>query len=516
MEMTPKKELTAEKLLVQRLEAQEYRRRLAQGLGRPIVTYEKDGYRYVQVGNTFLYSPSALWRTFHDFLFDYIRQLLTGEWGNRELQNVDSKSHPLILWYRKVCEFQQSAASNRVNGVYTAHQTGAVRAYLGLAYDLYLCGHNAVIQEKLLERLRHKDQFEGAAYEAFVIGCFVKAGYSVQFENEADNSRSHCEFTATHLVTGRRFSVEAKAIRSTSSRAGSSALPPRFGDRLASALKKQADHERIVFLDLSRSENFENGIPPNWVGQVEKDINIAESWTFDSGPAPPAYLFITNSGFLHALDSTVWSELRIVTGFKINDFPVGRKPSRILDFVRAREKHIEIVWLHEALEAHRSIPSTFDGTTPEEAFSNELLNRPRIGDQIGITDQNGELVIGRLLDAQVDMRTNEVFAQLQTSDGKNLFGTFPLTPAEAIAFKREPDTFFDIVKPANKELQTPLDCFDFLWDVYQHASRENLLEFMKDWPEVARSAEMSQLKLAEFYCEGMATQMWEDSQKRKR
>jgi hypothetical protein len=41
---------TPAKLLINRMEAQEYRRRLAQGLGRPIVSYEKDGKRYVQVG----------------------------------------------------------------------------------------------------------------------------------------------------------------------------------------------------------------------------------------------------------------------------------------------------------------------------------------------------------------------------------------------------------------------------------------------------------------------------------
>jgi hypothetical protein len=503
--------LTPAKLQVKRMEAQEYRRRLAQGLGRPIMSYERDGKRYVRVGDTSLDSQS--WQTFHDFLFDYIRQLFTPEWANAELKKPDSDAHPLILWYRKLCEFQRTAARNSVNGVYTAHPIGAVRAYLGLAYDLYLCAHNAKIQDKLLRRLRNKDQFESAVYEAFVIGCFIKAGYSVEFEDEDDSSRSHCEFTARHLVTGRKFSVEAKAIKSTSNRAGSSVQPPRFGDRLAGALKKEAEHERIIFIDLSRAENFSNNAPPDWVSQVEKDIRAAESWIFDGNPAPSAYLFITNSGFLHALDSTTWSELRFITGFKIDDFPIGRKPSRILDFVRAREKHIEIVWLHEALEAHNSIPSTFDGRTPEEVFSGELLNRPRIGDNIGVADKSGNLVIYRLLDAQVDTRTNEVFAQLQTADGQYLVGTFPLTEAEVSAYKREPNTFFDVVKPISKEPQNPLDCFDFLWEIYQHSTKETLLSFMKDWPGNEAHAAMSQKELAEIYCEAMASRMWVDREK---
>jgi hypothetical protein len=502
-----------ETLTFKRIQAQEYRRRLSQGLGRPIVSFEKEGQRYVQVSDKLSFSAS--WRTFHDFLFDYVRELFSKEWGNQEITKSDSEAHPLIVWYRKATELQRDASKNSVNGVYMAHQTGAVRAFLGLAYDLYLCAHNSQVQERLLQRLRDKGQFESAAYEAFVIGCFIKAGYSIEFEDETDESRKHCEFNATHSVTGRKFSVEAKAISSTSNRAGASDKPPRFGDRLAGALQKHAEHERIIFLDLSRAENFSDGKPPDWTAKVEQDITTAESWMFDGKPAPPAYLFITNSGFLHALDSTVWSELRIMTGFKIDDFPIGRKPSRIIDFVRAREKHLEIVWLNEALETHKSIPSTFDGSAPEEPYSDELLNRPRIGDAIGLGGSGDNAIVGIFVDAQVDLRTNEVLAQVKTPDGKVHIGTFPLTETEGIVYRREPDTFFDVVKPANKEIKTPLDCFDFLWDTYKNSPKEMLLGFMNSWTGHELRVHMAQKQLAEIYCEAMATQMWQDGQKSK-
>ncbi|MBY0357953.1 MAG: hypothetical protein K2W82_08130 [Candidatus Obscuribacterales bacterium] len=511
--MVNPKELTPARLQILRAEAQEYRRRLMQGLGRPIISYEQNGKRYVQVGNELKSSNS--WRTFHDFLLDYIKLLFSSEWGTTELKKSDANAHPLIIWYRKVCEFQRNAAPNKTTGLYNAHQIGAVRAYLGLAYDLYLCAHNAKLQEKLLQRLRNKDQFEGAVHEAFVVGCFVKAGYRVDFEDEQDSTRSHCEFTATHLLTGRKFSVEAKAIKSTSNRAGASNNPPRIGDKLSGALQKKADHERIIFIDLSRAENFSGDTPPNWVKQVESDIATDEtSWTFDGQPAPPAYLFVTNSGFLHALDSTQWSELRFMTGFKIPDFPVGRNPSRIIDFVRAREKHLEVIWLHEALDAHKSIPATFDSRTAEEVFDSELLNRPRIGDNIGIVNPDGETEVFRLLDAQVDLSKGEVFAQLQREDGSHTVGTFMLTPAEIAAYKREPNSFFDIVKPVRGELQTPLDCYDFLFETYQHSTRETLLRFMDNLPHRNACQDLPQHELAEIYCEQMAIQMWTDSLQR--
>jgi hypothetical protein len=179
----------------------------------------------VAVGNRVRWSKS--WQTFADFLFDHIKFLFTPEWGNAELVKPDEQRHPLIVWYQLVCGFQRQHfdASGVVS---TATMNGAVKAYLSLAYDLYLCAHNAELPDKLLARLRNRDQFEGAHYEAYVVGCFAKAGFKIIFENEDDVSTSHCEFTAIHSVTGRKYSVEAKAIGSESKRAGTSAELPKI------------------------------------------------------------------------------------------------------------------------------------------------------------------------------------------------------------------------------------------------------------------------------------------------
>jgi hypothetical protein len=57
-------------LEMQRHEAKEYRRRLMQGLGSPIISFESHGYHLVAVGNEIRWSTT--WVTFVDFLFDYI------------------------------------------------------------------------------------------------------------------------------------------------------------------------------------------------------------------------------------------------------------------------------------------------------------------------------------------------------------------------------------------------------------------------------------------------------------
>src|SRR2546426_11959822 len=128
--------------------------------------------------------------------------------------------------------------------------TGAVSAYNRLAYNLYLIAHNGKdIQTRLLARLKSKDNFQGAYYETQVAAWLIRAGFELEFEDEQDTSTTHCEFTAIHVSTGEKYSVEAKT-RET--RPGGSARTP-VGQQLRRALAKKADHKRLVFIDLNKA-----------------------------------------------------------------------------------------------------------------------------------------------------------------------------------------------------------------------------------------------------------------------
>src|SRR3984957_17761753 len=264
----PPRELQeAMRLEADRFKAREHRRRLMQGLGRPIISFETLGYRCVAVGGTIHWSKK--WKTFHDFLFEYIKQVLTPSWGQAELAKPALDQHPIIHWMAQIRDFSNAAATNRnKQGVFTGTMTGVVRAHLGLAYDLYLCAHNVETQELLIKRLRKKGTFEGALYEAYVIGIFARAGFKIDFEDEGDPTSSHCEFTATHTQTGRKFSVEAKAIGSDSSRAGNSEKPPRVRHKLTEALSKRADYDRIIFIELNRADEVVQEIAPPWEADI--------------------------------------------------------------------------------------------------------------------------------------------------------------------------------------------------------------------------------------------------------
>jgi hypothetical protein len=495
-------------LHIARHEAREHQRRLMQGLGRPIISFEDgSGYRIVTVGDHLRWSKS--WRTFPDFLFDYIKYVLTPEWGSIELKKPEADRHPLLRWYHKVCDFQRAHLQSATDGIYQASMTGAVKAYLGLAYDLYLCAHNAELPELLLTRLRNAKTFEGALYEAYVIGNLAKAGFRIELEDESDSTRSHCELTATHRETGRKFSVEAKAVTSDSTRAGASAAAPRIRGKLYDALCKRADHERLIFIELNRVEPGAPGSTPDWVSGVDAELAQAEKeLTIAGQPAPPAYVFVTNRAFVHELDSDRCPEVSLACGYKIPDFASRTGAGSILDLVRARDRHVEMHWLRKALMSHAIIPSTFDDRLPEEIGSDNAFPRLYIGSTYAVPDESGQDIPGVLVDAAVFESERAAYGTYRLADGRFIYCTSPLTDAELAAYRRSPKTFFGVVKEISQTIEEPLDCFDFLWGSYSKTSQEKLLEFMSDWPDHARLAALGQQELAREYCARAAEMMW--------
>lgn len=496
-------------LAVRRHEAKEHRRRLMQGLGRPITSWEDGHHRFVAVGAELHWSKN--WRTFPDFLFHYVKRVLTPEWGAAEQAKSLEDRHPLFDWLEKIREVRERDTEGKEAEVVSSAMTGAIKAYLGLAYDLYLSGHNAELPERLLERLRNRDQFEGAVYEAFVIGCFAKAGFSIEFEDEDDSRVSHCEFTATHKETGRRFSVEAKAVTTASKRSGNSKEPPKIRGYLVDALRKQASHPRIVFIELSRAHSIDETGAPEWVAHVNGQIVQCEKEiTIDGNPAPAAYVFVTNRAFVHDLDGIACVELWAAGGFKIEDFPPERSARTMLELHRARQLHLEVLWLLKALETHQEIPTSFDIRLPEELSGDMPEVRLRIGDTYLVPNAAGPEVPGVLEDAVVMASERKAHGVYRLASGERILCTVPLTDAEMSAYARSPETFFGTIKPVSKRIKSPLEVFDFVYATYSRSTREKLIEFMAEWPQIEELRNLSQKELAEHYAAGVAAQMWDD------
>src|SRR5947209_7798483 len=206
----------------QEIGALQRRRQQQQGLGRPIISEQVSGRRVVAVGRRLYHSTK--WRTFHDFLRDYLLGSLGPEWANAEQAKPIEKRHPILRWYAQASE-QAKALQVAEGTMISGPMTGAIQAFMNLAYNIYLIAHHGDGQpmaDIYLRRLRsaRADDFTGALFETYAAAAFLKAGFSLTYEETSRRSTSCVEFTATWPVTGEHFSIEVKSrVHSAASRA---------------------------------------------------------------------------------------------------------------------------------------------------------------------------------------------------------------------------------------------------------------------------------------------------------
>ncbi len=182
--------------------ADELIRQQQQGLGRPIIATKFKDRQIVAVGNTIYHSPS--WKTFPDFLSDYLKMTLGHEWGNNEIAKPLLERHPIMYWYDEYCRYQKKYME--IPGeIKSTPAVGVVYCYLGLAYNLYLLKHNVELQERFIKRLKNIGNFQGAYYELIVANCLIRAGFELTLEDETDESSKHCEFAAISKGTSKKI-----------------------------------------------------------------------------------------------------------------------------------------------------------------------------------------------------------------------------------------------------------------------------------------------------------------------
>jgi hypothetical protein len=259
---------------------------------RQIIHTDFQGYKIVAVGSTIYWSNK--WRTFVDFLFYYIVKVLGADWGNAESAKAYSDRHVILQWYQHVQEFRQRHRAG-ANGLKTGNPDGPTRAYLALAYDLYIVGDSLLLQGKLVKRLRHKDQFQGARYELAVAATMIRAGFELTLEDEGDVTVKHPEFQATHKRTLETFAVEAKS-RHRKGVLGRDGKPLsreafRVGitDLLRKAITKRGKLPYIIFIDANMPPEIAWQEQDTWLGEVSQTIvSVGHGYSalgvFEGGP----------------------------------------------------------------------------------------------------------------------------------------------------------------------------------------------------------------------------------------
>lgn len=477
--------------------AREYQRVEQQGLGRPIISAEMpDGTRAVAVSNKLFFIKG---KTFFDFLGEYIRAVLTPDWGNAELKKPLQDRHLILQWYDAVCRVQQRAGLDGKQ-VKAADANAATQAYFQLAYDLYSLDHNAELQAKLLNRIKNPDQYPGARYEIFVAASMIRAGFKdFRFEDEDDRSRKHCEFVAT-APSGRIYSVEAKDRNTVEA---NDVVRPRIIKRLQNALSKAAEHERIVFINVDLPNSTSLAEIDVFRTRAARELRRAEAPKSPQHRLPYAYVVLTRTTPYREPEGPPQPTFAMLDGFKIDDLKSNVPFESLRACHRAHKRHADMFGLLQSMAKHGEIPATFDGQSPEAAFGLGV-SIPRIGQRFIVPGPDGTEMEGTLEQAVADEHNGVATGVLKQDDGKIFIAAFPLNEVEVNAYKRHPKTFFGTLdQNAGNRIKGNYDLFLFFLEDAAKTSRTELIERLKGHFPTDQVEAMDTEELRETYAEGM-------------
>jgi hypothetical protein len=272
-EAAPVREALAEKR--HRIEAQQKERLTKYGRVRPIVHTRLSDRRVVAVGNEIFVSSE--WSTFPDFLIDYAKHLFGIDWMKDEAAKPSPEQHPAIQWYFHVIRVSRKPSS-REDGLVEIVPDGILSSYILMLYDLYILRHHSSLQQEVVRRLKHNDQFQGARYELFVAATMIRAGFDIEYEDESDGSTKHPEFVAVHSDTKQRLAVEAKSRHRAGvlGREGEQDDPAgmKLGIRrlIRSALQKDVHDPYVLFLDANLPPEYLEIHGDSWGAEAQAEL----------------------------------------------------------------------------------------------------------------------------------------------------------------------------------------------------------------------------------------------------
>ena len=243
--------------------------------------------------------------------------------GNSEIAKPYEERHQILKWYNSMCSFQMKQTPEKA-GTYCTSPNGAMLSWFRLGYDLYLIKHNAKLQEEILNRLRNKQQFQGARFELCAAATMIVAGFQVDFEDEKDRTRKHAEFIATY-PDGLKIAVEAKSrhrncVLDFNSQINSNEAeqqPKVVVERLIrKALAKEPDCPYIIFIDVNLPHS-ETGYENNpWFKEIVKTVEKLVEERFPEN-FPANAIFFCN-------DPTYQDPEKVTNGFNFwcYEFPI--------------------------------------------------------------------------------------------------------------------------------------------------------------------------------------------------
>ncbi|MBN1460722.1 MAG: hypothetical protein JXA57_14400 [Armatimonadetes bacterium] len=154
-------------------------------------------------------------QTFHEFLAAVVRWALGCEWWDEEKAKSVDKQHVVLSWAADWEDFTKSHTdeehADKGRPSFSADAPGSLWALITFGYDLYCLYETSAVPTRLVKRLRNRGQFQGARYEVAVAAIMKRAGFDLQFLDDATTTDKHSEFIATDRLGNEQLAVEAKS-----------------------------------------------------------------------------------------------------------------------------------------------------------------------------------------------------------------------------------------------------------------------------------------------------------------
>jgi hypothetical protein len=457
----------------------------------------------VAVGNTLHWSKA--WKTFVDFLGDYMKDKLGRDWGSAEIAKPLADRHTILQWFDALAR-QRAKHIGEPGEIRESEVTGAIACYFGVAYALYLLDHNVELQDRMIKRLKDAGQFQGAYYELLVASVLIRAGFELTLEDETDPNAKHCEFAAVSKATGKKYWIEAKmravvGLLGRTAADGTTSSNPisHMVGHLNGALAKPAADERMIFIDLNAEmpEIVDENGPP-FVAIATRRLERYDRKELKKGEA--AYVFVTNMNFHRNLEGRA-QLVACPFGLGIPDF---NRPGfyRLSERYKQDKKHADALKVAEDWSKLPRFPTTFDGSLPNVTLRGA---RPPIiiGERYNFegAGTDGTDLIGTVVDATVNESEKMAYVVVKTEDGMYCTLSEPMTDGQINDYKAHPDAYLRKVVRPQSRADTPYELFQFFMDAHRALSREELMKRFVG--RVPGAAQIPDDELLAIYCEGL-------------
>ncbi len=239
--------------------------------------------------------------TFHEFCIWAVKMTLGQEWLDEQFAFPPGERHVVAKWLTEMFELQtrDAPAGHTPGQTVASRPTGGAQEVILFGRDLVYLAQLGKLPDRVVDRLRKKDQFQGAWYELRIASALVHGGFEIEWLDK--KAESHCEFTARQPFGGETFAIEAKSRHRPGllNQPGEKEEEPRVlaTRNFRDALKKDAQGlPLIIFVDMNMplSGTFEDAAKM-WAEEMA--AYIGKMGVSPSEPAKFAYAICTNLSY---------------------------------------------------------------------------------------------------------------------------------------------------------------------------------------------------------------------------